>query len=80
MTLEQIRTLPTINSGDYCSKNGIKLERGYSSNLHQSGATLPDLGIVPTPREKLSCLKAGELGSDEFTIEGWLKWIEAEKK
>lgn len=76
MTLEQIRALPTINSGDFCDRHGIKLERLYGTPLHQRGATLPDLGIRPTPREKLACLKPDELGSDDFTVEGWLKRIE----
>jgi hypothetical protein len=77
MTLEQIRALPTMNSGDYCDKNGIELESHYGTALHSRGATLPDIGIRRTPREKLSCLKPGELGSDDFTVEGWLKQIEA---
>ncbi len=77
MTLEQIRALPTMNSGDYCDKNGIELESHYGTVLHSRGATLPDIGIRRTPREKLTCLKPGELGSDDFTVEGWLKQIEA---
>ena len=76
MTLKQIRALPTINSGDFCDRHGIKLERLYGTPLHQRGATLPDFGIRPTPREKLSCLKTSELGHDDFTVEGWLKQIE----
>ena len=76
MSLEKIRALPTVNSGEWCDQHGIKLERLYGTSLHQRGATLPDLGIRPTPREKLSCLKPGELGSDEFTVGGWLKTVE----
>jgi cephalosporin-C deacetylase-like acetyl esterase len=76
MTLEQIRALPTVNSGDFCDRNGIELESHYGTDLHSRGATLPDMGIRLIPREKLSCLKPGELGSDDFTIEGWLKQIE----
>ncbi len=77
MTLEQIRALPTVNSGDYCDKNGVELERHYGTDLHSRGATLPDMGIRLIPREKLSCLKPDELGNDDFTIEAWLKQIEA---
>jgi len=76
MTLGDIRDLPTCNSGAWCDRHGIALERLYGTPLHQRGATLPDLGLRPTPREKLSCLKPGELGSPEFTIEGWLEEIE----
>ena len=76
MTLKQIRALPTISSGDYCDKNGVELEAHYGTELHQRGATLPDIGIRRTPREELSCLKPGELGSPSFTVEGWLQQVE----
>lgn len=76
MTLEQIRNLPTLNSGQWCDKHGIKLEPLYGTPLHQRGATLPDFGLHPTPKRTLSCLKPGELGSSEFTVEGWLQTIE----
>ena len=75
-TLEQIKSLPTLNSGDWCDANGIGLERLYGTPLHQRGATLPHIGLRPTPREQLRCLKPDELGSPDFTIEGWLKQIE----
>ena len=76
MTLEQIRALPTINSGTWCDANGIRLERLYGTDLHQRGATLPDIGLRRIPRETLPCLKPGELGSPDFTVEGWLQEIE----
>jgi len=76
MTLDQIRELPTLNSGAWCDEHGVRLERLYGTPLHQRGATLPDFGLHPTPREKLSCLKPGELGSPPFTLEGWLRQIE----
>jgi hypothetical protein len=76
MTLQQIRALPTVNSGQWCDSQGIRLERLYGTPLHQRGATLPDLGLRPTPRSELSCLKPHELGSREFTVEGWLEEIE----
>ena len=75
MTLAQIRELPTVNSGDWCDRHGIRLERLYGTRLHQRGATLPDLGLRPTPRERLSCLEPGELGLPGFTVEGWLRQI-----
>jgi len=76
MTLQQIRDLPTINGGEWCDQHRIRLERLYGTPLHQRGATLPDLGLHPTPRTKLSCLTPKELGSPPFTIEGWLQQIE----
>ncbi len=76
MTLEEIQALPTINSGEWCDSHGVRLEPLYGTPLHERGATLPDLGLRPTPREMLSCLKPGELGRPEFTLEGWLETIE----
>lgn len=76
MTLEQIRALPTVNSGAWCDAHGIRLETLYGTDLHQRGATLPDLGLRPTPREQLACLTPAEAGTPEFTIEGWLQQIE----
>lgn len=77
MTLRQIQALPTVNSGAWCDAHGILLEKLYGTDLHQRGATLPDLGLRPTPREQLACLRPGELGSPEFTLEGWLQQIES---
>lgn len=79
-TLEQIRALPTINSGDWCDAHGIRLERLYGTPLHQRGATLTDMELRPIPREKLSCLNPGELGSPPFTVEGWLQQIEQARR
>jgi len=76
VTLQQIQTLPTVNSGSWCDAHGIRLEKLYGTDLHQRGAMLPDFGLRPTPRELLACLKSGELGSSEFTLEGWLQEIE----
>lgn len=76
MTRKEIDALPTLNSGEYCDAKRIRLERLYGTELHQRGATLIDLNINPLPREKLAVLRPEEIGSDEFTIEGWLKAIE----
>ncbi|MEX2579951.1 MAG: acetylxylan esterase [Verrucomicrobiales bacterium] len=76
LSLEEIRKLPTVNSGDWCDRHGIELESLYGTDLHQRGATLPDFTLRPIPREKLACLEPGEIGSDDFTVEGWLKQIE----
>ena len=75
-SLEEIRALPTINSRDWCSKHGIEIEKFYSSTLHQGGASLLDMNIRPLTREELACLKPSELGSLDFTVEGWLRSIE----
>ena len=77
MTVDQIRQLPTINSGQWCDAQGIELEKLYGTPLHQRGATLPHLNLRPIPRELLSCLKPGEQGTADFTVDGWLQQIEA---
>jgi hypothetical protein len=76
MTRQQIRDLPTVNAGQWCDSHRIQLERLYGTPLHQRGASLPDLGLHPTPRRELSCLKPGELGSPNFTVAGWLDEIQ----
>ncbi|MGB0581102.1 MAG: hypothetical protein ACPGVU_15505, partial [Limisphaerales bacterium] len=73
---QDIAALPTLNGGQYCDANGIRLERLYGTDLHQRGATIIDLGINPLPRETLAVLRPEEIGLDDFTIEGWLKVIE----
>ena len=74
-TLEKIRTLPTLNAGEWCDKHSIPLEKLYGTVLHWRGAILPDLGIRPLPREKLACLRPDEIGKPEFTLEGWMRQI-----
>jgi dienelactone hydrolase len=76
-SLEQIQALPTINSGQWCDLHGVQLEKLYSSELHYRGATLVDLKLIPVSRETLACLRPNELGTPEFTLEGWLTTIEA---
>ena len=75
-SLEQIRYLPTVNSGLWCDANNVVLENLYGTNLHQRGATLPDLGLRLIKREELACLRPDEIGDPQYTIEGWLNGIE----
>jgi dienelactone hydrolase len=72
MSLEEIRRLPTINSGVWCDRNGLPFEKLYGTELHQRGQTLPDLGLRPFSDRELAVLKNGEVGGAEFTISGWL--------
>ena len=74
--LEEIHALPTINSGQWCDANKVELERLYGTDLHQRGATLPDLGLGIIPREDLACLRPDEIGDPQYTLEGWLDAIE----
>ena len=71
-TLERIRALPTINSGDWCKANGVVDEKLYGTKLHRYGATLPDLNIRVIRREDLACLKPDEVGDRQYTLKGWL--------
>ena len=76
LTRKRIRTLPTVNSGVWRDTRGIRLETLYGTDLLQRGAALPDIGLRPTPREQLACLKPAEVGTPEFTLEGWLRQID----
>jgi hypothetical protein len=76
MSLEKIRRLPTINSGIWCDRHGLPFERIYGTDLHQRGQTLPDLGLRPFTDNELAVLKRNEIGSAEFTIDGWLGAVE----
>ena len=75
-TFDQIRSLPTVNSGAWCDRQGIQLETLYGNELHQRGATLPDLGLATIPREDLACLRPDEIGAPQYTLEGWLAQID----
>ena len=75
-SLEEIRGLPILNSGEWCDAHGVELEPLYGTDLHQRGATLPDLELSPIPREELACLRPGEIGAPQYTLEGWLERIE----
>ena len=79
-SLEKIRELPTLNAGAWCDANGVTLEKLYGTDLHQRGATLPDLGLRPIPREDLACLRPEEIGHPQYTLEGWLGSIETGRK
>jgi dienelactone hydrolase len=78
-TEHQIRALSTLNAGRWCDTHEIKLEKLYGTQLHDRGATLVDMKLTPTPGERLRCLTADELGTPEFTIEGWLKAVAAKQ-
>ena len=76
LSAEQIKTLPTVNSGRWCDAQQTKLERLYGTDLHQRGATLADFGLTRIDRSQLACLKPEERGTPAFTLEGWLIQIE----
>jgi dienelactone hydrolase len=76
MSLEEIRRLPTINSGVWCDQHGLKFERLYGTELHQRGQTLPDIGLRPFADPELAVLNSDEVGGAEFTIRGWLDAVE----
>ncbi len=77
MTGDQIRSLPTVNAGEWCDRNRIILEKLYGTELHQRGATLPDLDLEPITPGELACLRPEEVGDPQYTIEGWLDGISA---
>lgn len=74
-SLEKIKAIPPINGGVWCDKHHIRLEKLYGTDLHDRGCTLPDMDIIPVPREALACLTEDEIGDPMYTIEGWLNTI-----
>ena len=44
-------------------------------DVNHKGAVYADLGIKPIDTKKLKCLNGEELGSPEYTLEGWLDLI-----
>jgi hypothetical protein len=74
-SLEEIRSLPTVNAGKWCDQHNIQLERLYGTELHQRGATMPDLELSPIAQTDLACLRTDEVGDPQYTIEGWLETI-----
>ncbi|MEX2168323.1 MAG: acetylxylan esterase [Pirellulales bacterium] len=76
MTLEEIRSLPTINSGEWCDAHRLQFERLYGTQLHQRGQSLPDLGLRPFSGSELAVLQHDELGQPQYTIDGWLDAVE----
>jgi len=79
MTLEDIQSLPTINSGRWCDANKIWLERLYGTQLHQRGLRMPDLGIRAIQDHQLAVLPEEESGQPEYTLRGWLDVIDKHK-
>lgn len=73
MTEAAIAALAELNYGEWCDQHGVELEALYGTILHYSGTVLPDLGLQPIPRERLTVLTPAEIGSHDFTIEGWLE-------
>ena len=78
-TVESLKSMPTINAGQWCDRYGIELEKLYGTQLHWRGATLADLKIVPLAPSELAVLNPDERGSADFTIEGWLDRIEGKQ-
>jgi hypothetical protein len=73
MAADEIDGLPELHYGTWCDRYGIDLEPLYGVELHYRGAVLPDLGFAPIPRDQLAVLTPDEIGSAEFTIDGWLE-------
>ena len=69
---DKVAALPETNFGDWAKTHNIKFEQLYGTPLHLGGATVVDMNIVPIPDEKLAVLEPSEIGSPQFTLEGWL--------
>ncbi len=62
--------------GDWADAHGVAIEPLYATDLHFRGLRLPDLPVQPLPPAHRHCLTADEIGSDRFTLEGWLRAAE----
>ncbi len=65
-----------LNTGKWCDRNGIALEKLYGVELHPRGATLPDLELSPLLPTDLAYLSQDEIGDPQYAIEGWLDRID----
>ncbi len=77
---EKARQLPRVNFGKWAATNNVQFERLYGTPLHLTGATMAGLDVRHLPPEKLRVLKNEEVGSPEFTIEGWLEQVQRAEK
>ena len=68
------RGLPCLPTND---RHQVELEKLYGTDLHQRGASLPDLDLRPIPQRQLACLRPEEVGQPQYTLEGWLERIGA---
>jgi dienelactone hydrolase len=73
MNADEIASLPELHYGTWCDSHDVGLEKLYGTELHYRGATLPDLGLEPIDRGVLAVLDDHEVGTADFTIDGWLK-------
>ena len=80
-TPEKARQLPRVHFGKWADANGfrfedvLRLHRLYGTPLHLKGATVAEFDVEYLPPDKLRVLKDEEIGSPEFTIEGWLDQV-----
>lgn len=75
----RIDALPEISYGQWCDTHGIVEEALYNTESHLRGATAIDMGITPLGRHDLACLTPEEIGTPEYTIEGWLDAIDCDR-
>ena len=71
--------MPEITLEKWCAENNLTWESNfydlYWVDVNHKGAVYADLGIKPIDTKKLKCLNGEELGSPEYTLEGWLDLI-----
>lgn len=73
---EAIASLPVIQSGTWCDRHGIVIQKFYATARHHRGASMLDMNLVPTPAAAGRCLTDEERTADDYTVQGWLKAIE----
>jgi dienelactone hydrolase len=59
MTLQDIRALPTINSGQWCDRHGVRLEPLYGTSAARTRSHAPRFGIASDAARTLVLSQAG---------------------
>ncbi len=78
-TPEQVKALPTVTLEEWMEEYGFTLPEKYRHlywvDHHHKGAVYVDPGIQPFADKQLKTLSTEELGSNKYTLEGWVENI-----
>lgn len=72
-------TLVPLNFGEWCDRHSVSLGKLYGTQLHYRGCTVVERDVQYLPPKLLAVLTPEEVGSDEFTLEGWLAFVSIDR-